>query len=375
MAFSILDLFLAMGIGQGAFLLIAISLVKNADRRSNQWLMGIILASSIMLAGRIIGFGPATAWSMRLGAFVDITIFLLGPLSFNYVLNALRVQNNCRLPWFHWLPSIGHLLFFIWSVSMPFYQWFEMWQTGRLNLPFFIMESLGLLSMISYTLTGLVVIRSQDRDHPITELSQTSGRLKFVKLLLYSLVILEGFWLFAYLETNFLGLGISALSYGNVWALIPLFLFAVAGFGLTTPAVLRRQSAKKTVDRLPDAKSQKIAEVLNDLMEREQVYLIQDLTLASLASMAGVSSNDLSWLLNAFYKKSFYDFVNAWRVKAFEAKVRNQEHKNRTLLALAYEAGFNSKTTFNKAFKAVHQETPSNFVKRYMATQMDLIPQ
>ncbi|WP_375560005.1 helix-turn-helix domain-containing protein [Bernardetia sp. OM2101] len=82
------------------------------------------------------------------------------------------------------------------------------------------------------------------------------------------------------------------------------------------------------------------------------------------------STHDLSWLLNTVYQKTFYDFVNEFRLKEFLSKIESQEYKQKTILALALEAGFNSKSTFNKVFKSTMQTTPSLYIKNYSSLKL-----
>ncbi|MEO0527365.1 MAG: helix-turn-helix domain-containing protein, partial [Bacteroidota bacterium] len=60
----------------------------------------------------------------------------------------------------------------------------------------------------------------------------------------------------------------------------------------------------------------------------------------------------------------FYDFINRYRVSDFVEKLKNKEHHEHTLLSLAYDVGFNSKTTFNKAFKKTMDHTPTAYLNK-----------
>lgn len=99
-------------------------------------------------------------------------------------------------------------------------------------------------------------------------------------------------------------------------------------------------------------------------MINEKVYFNHKLTLVDLAKRLNTSTNNVSWLLNNIHKCTFYDYINTYRVKAFVEKIHNGEHHHHTLLALSMDSGFNSKSTFNKAFKAVINDTPSNYIKK-----------
>lgn len=90
-----------------------------------------------------------------------------------------------------------------------------------------------------------------------------------------------------------------------------------------------------------------------------EVMLDPLLTMPKLASAVGATPNQLSFVLNQHLGKSFFDFVNEVRVD--EASRLLIEEPNRTILDIATEVGFNSKSTFNQAFKKITGHTPSNY--------------
>lgn len=98
------------------------------------------------------------------------------------------------------------------------------------------------------------------------------------------------------------------------------------------------------------------------LMATEKPYLEPKLSLAQLADSLGVLPNHLSQIINQYEGKNFYDFVNSYRVDEFIALAKKDTDKNFNLLGLAFEAGFNSKSSFNQVFKKIKGQTPSQFV-------------
>ena len=85
----------------------------------------------------------------------------------------------------------------------------------------------------------------------------------------------------------------------------------------------------------------------------------------SLAKDLEIKPYLLSRCLNEWYKKKFTDYVNELRVAEVQKLLADPEKSNYTLLALAYEAGFNSKSSFNTAFKKKTGLTPSEFKSKY----------
>ncbi len=98
-------------------------------------------------------------------------------------------------------------------------------------------------------------------------------------------------------------------------------------------------------------------------METEKPYLDCNLKYSDLAAKLGISVRYLSRVLNEELGQSFNDFVNAYRIKEVQAQLLNKENGEYTLLAIALDAGFNSKTSFNRIFKSHTGMTPTQFLQ------------
>ena len=117
------------------------------------------------------------------------------------------------------------------------------------------------------------------------------------------------------------------------------------------PPLLRAIVDDPGIDRIRT----RLARIVAD----RNVMLDPLLTMPKLASAVGATPNQLSFVLNQHLGKSFFDFVNEVRVD--EASRLLIEEPNRTILDIATEVGFNSKSTFNQAFKKITGHTPSNY--------------
>lgn len=110
-------------------------------------------------------------------------------------------------------------------------------------------------------------------------------------------------------------------------------------------------------------------ERLRRIMEKEKPYLDCNLKYSDLATRLGISVRHLSRVLNEELGISFNEFVNAYRLKEVQAQLLNKENGEHTLLAIALEAGFNSKTSFNRIFKNHTGMTPTEFLRQHQAGQ------
>lgn len=102
---------------------------------------------------------------------------------------------------------------------------------------------------------------------------------------------------------------------------------------------------------------------LQILMESEKPFLNPQLTLNGLARQNGVNSAVLSHIINTGFDKNFNDFVNEYRINEVIKKLRSGDSDNSTLLGVAFDCGFNSKATFNRAFKKATGSTPKDFIE------------
>jgi AraC-like DNA-binding protein len=99
------------------------------------------------------------------------------------------------------------------------------------------------------------------------------------------------------------------------------------------------------------------------IMKEKRPYLNGELSAQELAQLVGISTHQLSQVLNTIQQESYFDFVNRYRVDEVKARLQNKDYAHLTLLGIALDSGFNSKTSFNTIFKKFTGQTPSQFQK------------
>lgn len=104
-------------------------------------------------------------------------------------------------------------------------------------------------------------------------------------------------------------------------------------------------------------------DLVSDYIETHKPYLNPELTLISLSEKLEMSREELSDLINQGFESRFNDFINSFRVMEIKRLIAEGKHKNLSLLGLAFEAGFNSKATFNRAFKKLENKSPSQYLE------------
>jgi ligand-binding sensor domain-containing protein/AraC-like DNA-binding protein len=134
----------------------------------------------------------------------------------------------------------------------------------------------------------------------------------------------------------------------------------------TKPGVTEEREPKekyKTSALLPETVDQVLPQ-LNRLMEKEKAFLKPDLTLKKLSDQLHVHYNHLSRIINEHLGKSFNDYVNSYRIEEARKQLTDPSADHKTILEIAYDTGFYSKSVFNTAFKKFTGMTPSQYKKK-----------
>ena len=155
---------------------------------------------------------------------------------------------------------------------------------------------------------------------------------------------------------------------------LSIFVILIGYFGLKQKVIFSSEDiivsgeaskthTKYSGSRLSDSEAKQYAGKLTDYMKSAKPYLNPDLSLPQLATELNISSHYLSQVINEQFNLNFFDFVNGYRVEAFKEKIIDPEFRNFSLLGIAFECGFNSKSAFNRIFKQTSGITPSQFKK------------
>lgn len=121
---------------------------------------------------------------------------------------------------------------------------------------------------------------------------------------------------------------------------------------------------KRSYITLSDRVGKELAALIQQAMEAEKYYLRPTLSLREFASALDKDPNLVSFILNTHLEKSFYEFVNTYRIEAIKTRLAQNDAVQFTLLAIALDCGFNSKTSFNRVFKEMTGFTPTQYLKK-----------
>ncbi|PKV49163.1 AraC-like DNA-binding protein [Aquimarina sp. MAR_2010_214] len=368
-SFELIDLIVFLGISQGIFLAIVIQVLQNKNRLANRTLSLILTIASIMLTGRFF-FTIETDNKVffRLALFVDILVFVFGPLLYLYYRRLIfNEKSKYKLHYTCFIPATGMLAYHFWTYQFSYDEFVLLAQNGNLTLSFLIIEAVGILFNLYFVYQCFQLLGIYQKEEK-NNLSYSQNLVRYLNAIL----IIGSLFLLLWIISFVLGYGFkiysSFLSYNAIWIVVCVFVYIIGFYSLKQPDLFRMplylNTHIKKKERLDNEVVKNLEVMLEKLMINEKIYLNHKLTLVDLAKKLDTSTNNVSWLLNNIHKCTFYDYINTYRVKAFIEKIHNGEHHHHTLLALSMDSGFNSKSTFNKAFKAVIKDTPSNYIKK-----------
>lgn len=301
--------------------------------------------------------------------------FLHGPFLFLYT-SLLTHQVSKKIHWaWHFLPFVlanvvvSRFLFAPIAHKIYVYQHHGI---GYTNLMFYL-NLFVIASGVIYILLSLWLLNrhKQKIRNEFSDIDRIN--LQWLRYLIWGI---GGIWLVIIFTSDSL-----------IFIAVTLFTFFLGYFGIRqvgifnhspkkpqamAPPIIEEESsapkAKYEKSTLTDISAKEIHIKLSEQMESQQLFKDPELTLGELAAVLNVHPNTLSQVINSIENKNFYDYVNEKRVEELKRIIALPANKNFTLLSLAFDCGFNSKTSFNRNFKKATGLSPSEYLKQQQLT-------
>ncbi|MCZ8197881.1 MAG: helix-turn-helix domain-containing protein [Flavobacterium sp.] len=367
----------------------------QTENKSNYWLSLFIFLCSLFIAPWMLGFA---GWydNQPYRDFMFYMpfqqLFFIGPLIYFYTQSLLNpsfrlTQNN----FLHLLPGILYLVYsvVIWVYDQLILQDYYFYADGMDKDFEEWYQKLGLLSMIIYFFLSIRYYNVYKKLMFQVVSYADSVLFKWIRNYLIAFLVMlllpilfeiigyfypeiksyQGSWWF-YLFFSIVMYYIAITGYSNPTnATIP---FKVSLFD-KNPILLLDSNTSNEVESVIDIAHETFEETnspeislwkskIESLIQEEKLYQNPELTLTDLAKKLETNASVISKTINQGFQMNFNDCINNYRIEAVKNSFSNGEHKKSTLLGIAYDCGFNSKATFNRAFKKNTGKTPKEYL-------------
>lgn len=353
-----------------AFLVLAVR--KDTNSAANRWLAAfLILLGLFLLDDALLVYGVYEKYPHAYG-IMGLPQFALAPTLYCCIVQYVSVDRKLPRQYvWHFLPAAIFVL-----LSLPFLLLASAEQkieTMTTNNDRFTSADIIILSLIwihYLTYWGLSLRKLMKHRRAIENITADTEHvnLDWLRNVLYGVgamllvwaielatqpLTINASWLVILYLSALLYLGYHALSQWEVFPYSAQEAEAISTLMEATEAVpVRRQNFNPEELELQKAR-------LNALMLEEKPYLKPELNLPTLARYMHMSVHELSELVNTGFDENFSQFINRYRVEESKRLLRSEAHRHLSMLGIAYEAGFNSKTAFNTAFKKIAGCAPS----------------
>ncbi|MGD0342694.1 MAG: AraC family transcriptional regulator [Bacteroidales bacterium] len=361
-----IDPVLYIGISQSFFAGLLISTKKpysTANRLMAAWLFLICIELTFALLNSKV---------IEMYAFPFVA-FTYGPLLFLYVKYMTNPEK--KFNWSELVHFIPFLVFFVVSVvfrTEPLLKDLRSFFTpDRFISLRIVYSSTFFLSVTVYSILSFIEIRKHQAKLK-NLISYTSGVITLNWLKIISISFYVAFLtLFILGGLNMIGDFIPFDPYFVIFGFITIFSFIYSFYVIKQPVIFgeegklkyeeKKDTEKYSKSGLKDDQAQAYLEKLVRFVEENRPYLDRDLSIQDLSEKTGISRHHITQVLNEKHGRNFFTFINEYRVRDVISRFGDPKNNNFTILAIAYDSGFNSKTTFNSIFKSQTGMTPSQY--------------
>jgi AraC-like DNA-binding protein len=359
-----------LGAAQGLLLAVALLTIRRGKRFANRLLAALTLTISVFVCGAVLrttGYVfafPHAAWVH------DPFPFLCGPLLFLY-LRALTSGKTAlaRRDYLHFVPAALCALYlapyYFQSAESKLAALHEEYTQPTLGNWYYVRSTLVVAHFLAYLIVVIWMLWRYTRRVKGSEAASDRAALLQVRFLVAACLVI---WAAALLR---FALDQTARTNLLVPLLVSVVVYGLGYIRMTAPVSPDDAGDEKSESSSPASKyerstltperAERYLKRLRHVMETERPYTDGELNLQKLAARLAIPAQHLSQTVNGQLKQTFTDFVNTYRVEEAKRKLLDPAFTHYSVLAIAEDVGFNSKSAFNAVFKKHTGMTPSEF--------------
>lgn len=366
-----------LGAAQAVLFAGALLGTKRGNIHANHILAALLLCISVLLTWGILSH---TRYMLRVPQLAQLHVpfqFLIGPLVFFYVRALLEKRSGLsRRDLWHFISALVCLAYLT-----PFY-----FQSSEYKFNYLLAAyrsyptawHVRTILLLAQALVYLIIIiisipmlRAGKKDAKAAKVDPSDLFWARAWVGIFTVIWLAGVVRYAFdysVQTNLVvPLFFSVFIYVAVYQRLrrPESLVKLEGEGEASAGAPADNTATKKYEKstLTKDRADRYVRRLLETMEKEKLYLDSDLTLQKLAGRLSIHPHHLSQVINERLHQNFFDFINSYRVEEAKKRLIDPSEKHFSIIAIAGEVGFNSKSAFNSVFKKYVNMTPSEWRK------------
>lgn len=343
-------------------------LTRRSNQAANRFLALVLLIMAAWIFWvanidiRLENYFPRLNW-------IPFTYSLaLGPALYFYVRKLCRPEFRFRaIHLWHFSPVLLELGVHLFELAQSYQQGIRIHRTTAFYTFNPVLQFLAISSVTAYSLLAVQEIRRFHRwlaDHYSNYLQY---QLHWLRRLLILFALLWISWIpYVLVDFLFFDYRLDFPAYYPLYVLIAVMYVWIGVEAFLRPEYIILETREKkepasSNGQAPSEEVQQQAQWLRDQMAHNLFYLNAELSLQNLAEDLDLHPHALSRIINQGIGTNFSDFINEYRVREVIRKMQDPKLQHITLLGIAYDSGFNSKTSFNRIFKNSTGKTPSEF--------------
>jgi AraC-like DNA-binding protein len=304
----------------------------------------------------------------------DVVSIAIGPFLYLYVKSLFEDKEVIKKNLIHFIYPTAYLIIFSIPVLIfsrtkirliPFIE-----KVMNVNRIVYVYEDIYL---IIYLIVTLFLLKKYNNVTKSIYSNLKNKELLWVKYLLLGALIITVVDIFTFIydfnypDTNFESDFVTVI-------LVVIFLYFLGYYGIKQSKILvpefllnpvKNNKISTSLINMDSIEIKQHISKINTVLTNKELFLDEDLTLNKLAKETSLSDKKLSTIINQEMDTSFYDLINSYRLEEFKKRVISKEFDNLTILGIAYDCGFKTKSTFNRLFKLQTGISPSEFKKNY----------
>jgi AraC-like DNA-binding protein len=334
---------------------------SSQNKQSNRFLALLIFTIALWLIDHFLRIADIYGQNANLYFLPIFYSFAFGPLIYFYVKSLVNQSFIFqKRDYLHFIPVLfqAGLYIFLTTKDYSFKNWY--WENVHQWITYKIEFDGTFVSMLIYLILSICLLKNY-QIYVADNFSETSQiRLNWLKIILIILVILCVQWLIEIILRDFFNL---YFNYDYSIQILGIMALVLAVGGIKQANLSQVNFEEEVTQKTQVQVDSQILNQIKSGMDIYKLYLNPTLTLSEFAKELKLNPKIVSQQINTGLSKSFNDFVNEYRVEEVKKRLNSPDLDRLTILGIAYESGFNSKTTFNRIFKDFTGVAPRDFLK------------